>query len=241
MRTRFLLLAVGLALATAHNAFADRGVVNDPDGFTHLRAAPNRESAIVATAKSGEVVEFERSNSSDWWAVTLDSGKKGFMHSSRIRPEENGTESADAGSTNERFVSSAKFQLAAGVTLFVRASQFDASKHSVRNVKGEMIIDGHQVMGVDGSVPTTRLEEAYLVIRDKKIPLETSSMYDPWSSAPSKDQFKISWMEDEPQKDHSTASSLTVSASFSDGAGGYEVQWKVVEGTSLRVAIGPSS
>ena len=241
MKLKLLLLTVGFATALAQHALAVRGVVDDPDGFTHLRAARSRESAILATAKSGEVVEFQRSNNSEWCEVTLASGKKGFMHSSRVRAEGAGTEMADAASGNEKFVSSAKFQLAPGVTLFVRASRFDPSKHSIRKVKGEVIIDGHQVVGVDGSTPSTQLEEAYLIIRNKKIPLETASMYNPWFSAPSKENFKISWMEDESQKDHRTASSLTVSASFGDGAGAYDVQWKVVDGTSLRVALGPST
>lgn len=132
------------------------------------------------------------------------------------------------------FVSTASFELTRGVTLTVRASRFVPSKHSVRKVRGHVIIDGHQVLGVDGNIPTTQLEEAYLTIRGRKIVLDTSCLYDPWHTAPSKENFTAKWWEGEPQKDREV---LTVSGSFSDGAGGYTVQWRVVDDTSLRIAI----
>jgi hypothetical protein len=132
------------------------------------------------------------------------------------------------------FVSTASFELTRGVTLTVRASRFVPSKHSIRKVRGHVIIDGHQVLGVDGSIPTTQLEEAYLTIRGRKIVLDTSSLYEPWHTAPFKENFTAKWWEGEPQKDREV---LTISGTFSDGAGGYTVQWRVVDDTSLRLGI----
>jgi hypothetical protein len=133
------------------------------------------------------------------------------------------------------FVSTASFELTPGVTLTVRASRFIPSKHTIRKVRGHVIIDGHQVEGVDGNIPTTQLEEAFLTIRGRKIVLDTSCLYEPWHSAPFKEHFTAQWWEGEPQKDREV---LTVIASFSDGAGGYTVRWRVIDNTSLRVAIG---
>lgn len=135
------------------------------------------------------------------------------------------------------FVSSANFEVLPGVTLVVRASPFVPSKHSIRKVKGHVIVDGHQVIGVDGSVPRTQLEEASLIIRGRRIRLETSSLYNPWLSAPSKSSFTASWVEDEPQKEHGADSVIRMSATFSDGAGGYTVTWRIVGDTSLRLVI----
>jgi Bacterial SH3 domain len=66
-------------------AFAGPGVINDPDGFTNVRAEPSENAAIVGRVKTGETFEYEGRGNTPWWKVTLASGKKGWMHSSRIR------------------------------------------------------------------------------------------------------------------------------------------------------------
>ena len=92
---KHVLLAAGVAAALAQHAFATRGVIDDPDGSTNVRAARSRESAIVAVAKNGEVIDYESDSDTQWWEVTLSSGKKGYMHSSRIRRHATMAELAD--------------------------------------------------------------------------------------------------------------------------------------------------
>jgi hypothetical protein len=132
------------------------------------------------------------------------------------------------------FVSNTSFELTPGVTLTVRASRFIPSKHTIRKVRGHVLIVGHQVQGVDGTIPTTQLEEAYVTIRGRKIALDTSCLYNPGTD-PSKKNFTATWWEGEPQKDREV---LTITGSFSDGAGGYKVRWMIVDDTSLRISIG---
>lgn len=62
-----------------------KGVIHDPDGFTNLRAGQSADADIVARVNAGEVFEFESVEGSEWWKVTLNSGKTGWMHQSRIR------------------------------------------------------------------------------------------------------------------------------------------------------------
>ena len=84
---RVCVFVVGLVVIAATNVSAKetRAVIDDPDGFTNVRAEPNAKSAIVAKVKRGEVFTFEVSNqSSEWCAVTLASGKKGYMHADRV-------------------------------------------------------------------------------------------------------------------------------------------------------------
>jgi len=82
MKTSILFAFLGLAFtATA----GERGVINDPDGFSNLRAKPGTDSAIVAKIPSGQVFDFKGDEQSQWWKVTLGSGKTGYLHSSRIR------------------------------------------------------------------------------------------------------------------------------------------------------------
>lgn len=88
MRLRSLLLLLAVVAELPPSLFALRGVIDDPDGFTYVRAGESQESAIVARVKSGEVFDFEKDDLkhlSEWAKVTLASGKKGFIHSDRIR------------------------------------------------------------------------------------------------------------------------------------------------------------
>jgi Bacterial SH3 domain len=89
VKTTFVALLLALALAVADAAPALRGVIDDPDGFTNLRAEPSADSAIIARVKNGEVFQFDALSwarePGEWWMVTLGSGRTGYMHSSRIR------------------------------------------------------------------------------------------------------------------------------------------------------------
>lgn len=89
MRLRSLLLFLGVAIVLAPPAFALRGVIDDPDGFTYVRSGESQDSAIVARVKTGEVFDFEVQGQirhpSEWRKVKLASGKEGYMHASRIR------------------------------------------------------------------------------------------------------------------------------------------------------------
>ncbi|WP_322282189.1 SH3 domain-containing protein [Prosthecobacter sp.] len=80
------LIQFGLFLGMALLAVAgEKGVINDPDGFTNLRAGPSADAAVVARVNADEPFEFEEEPEKEWWKVTLASGKTGWMHSSRIR------------------------------------------------------------------------------------------------------------------------------------------------------------
>lgn len=79
-----------LCLASSPTQFASAGtrvVINDPDGFTNVRAEPRETAAIVARVKTGEVFECGDASAygSEWRKVTLGSGKTGWMHYSRMR------------------------------------------------------------------------------------------------------------------------------------------------------------
>jgi Bacterial SH3 domain len=84
---RHTLIAIVLAVAlVAMSAQAQRaGVISDSDGLVSLYAGKSTEAAVVATVKTGEPFSFEWEDDSDWYKVTLASGKSGWMQLSRIR------------------------------------------------------------------------------------------------------------------------------------------------------------
>ncbi len=83
---KIALLIFGVVLAfTIRLPAQERGVIDDPDGFTNLRATPSTTAKIVATVKQGQVFTFDAEPGDAWCEVKLASGKKGWMHASRIR------------------------------------------------------------------------------------------------------------------------------------------------------------
>jgi hypothetical protein len=97
-------VAVGLVVAAATHVFADvqQAVIDDPDGFTNVRAEPDAKSAIVAKVKRGQVFTFAGSYPpSEWCAITLASGKKGYIHADRVLLHRTMAELADTKPTDE--------------------------------------------------------------------------------------------------------------------------------------------
>ncbi|REC60662.1 hypothetical protein DRF65_19660 [Chryseobacterium pennae] len=58
--------------------------IQDPDGYTNLRKDKSITSQVLQKIKSGEQIEVTDQNG-DWWFVTSQEGKKGYVHKSRIQ------------------------------------------------------------------------------------------------------------------------------------------------------------
>ena len=69
---------------TAEATFAQRAVIEDADGYTHVRSAPSTDSAILATVQRGVVFRTQEQTGA-WWPVRTVEGTVGYMHRSRIR------------------------------------------------------------------------------------------------------------------------------------------------------------
>ncbi|HEX6371850.1 MAG TPA: SH3 domain-containing protein [Longimicrobium sp.] len=66
------------------DAAGRRATINDPDGYTNLRAAPTTAAVVLAVINEGE--EFSAYPSeNDWWRARTAAGQTGYVHRSRIR------------------------------------------------------------------------------------------------------------------------------------------------------------
>lgn len=63
--------------------FSVEAVIDDPDGYTNVRAQANAQSAIVGRVESGTSFQTHPQNS-DWWKVQIGGNRTGFIHRSRI-------------------------------------------------------------------------------------------------------------------------------------------------------------
>ncbi len=69
---------------------AVRCVIDDPDGYTNVRRAPNARSDILGRIRDGEVFIGFPVDGSAWWTVLTRTKRTGYMHASRIRRLEPG-------------------------------------------------------------------------------------------------------------------------------------------------------
>ncbi|MEG1360779.1 MAG: SH3 domain-containing protein [Clostridia bacterium] len=63
--------------------FSVTAVINDPDGYTNLRKAPDGKSAIIGRVDK-ENSFYTHPQAGDWWQVRVNSSMQGYMHKSRI-------------------------------------------------------------------------------------------------------------------------------------------------------------
>lgn len=122
------------------------------------------------------------------------------------------------------------FTFSPGLVLHMRVSSFDPATHSVTRCKvldweGVCLIDGKPIFGTDWGTPRSVLESAELEVEGLKIPLDVSSLYEPWIH--SKNWFSVAPVE----------GGWEIRGCFSDGAGSYVVQWLVIAGVSIRTLI----
>jgi hypothetical protein len=69
---------------TRDKSLSTRGVINDPDGFTNIRAGQSTASEIIGRAVKGEVFHYWQLPG-NWWVVETASGIRGFMFHNRIK------------------------------------------------------------------------------------------------------------------------------------------------------------
>lgn len=61
-----------------------RAILQDPDGFSNLRAAPGTRSAILTRLPQGQSLERLREEDG-WWLVRTPEGQTGWVHGSRLK------------------------------------------------------------------------------------------------------------------------------------------------------------
>lgn len=117
------------------------------------------------------------------------------------------------------------------ISLVVETRPFDPGQHKVRHCRGgaPCLIDGKPVYGADRSLPSVAVVSLVLVVGKRRIPLESSGMYNPWSP---RDGVPVNvWISRE------LADRLVVRGEFSEGAAAYYAEWEVVEDSAVRTIL----
>jgi hypothetical protein len=93
-------------------------------------------------------------------------------------------------------------------------------------------INGLPFFGADGEMPQYTLANVTLLLNGHRYSLLTDRMYNPWfgsnaTAYPDKKCFKLV----------KTANGYVLRGMFSDGAGGYEAEWRLAGASSKRIVL----
>ena len=128
------------------------------------------------------------------------------------------------------------FDLKDGIKVSILEVPFDPSSHEIENCDGsEMpcLIDGHFPYGTAFNLPRTRLKKLTLSIGSSSYNLDTTGMYNAWGKRPLEYEGKIRYLGAHCY----TEKSCTLRGIFSDAAGSYVAEWKIINGQPHRTVL----
>ncbi|MDR0863573.1 MAG: SH3 domain-containing protein [Candidatus Symbiothrix sp.] len=85
--------------------------INDPDGYTNIRAGKGTNFQILDKLYKEETFIIEKNEFSNWWIVKKNNGTIGFVHNSRIQVVSPYLESQSNSLTNQSRASSLKYKI----------------------------------------------------------------------------------------------------------------------------------
>jgi hypothetical protein len=203
--------------------FGQFGIVSDKDGFVYVRNSPNISKNIIDTLTNGQIV-FCLEAEGEWRPTDYDFSrqrKSGYVHSSRMKF----IHDFDQIPFDKLTDSSITYKMDSA-ELIVSKTKFNPKKNKLQYHKGddsrnEMSylekINGKEIWGTDGNVPKIQYKQITLNLGKGSINLPIDNLFEP-----NLDYTRVNI--DAKNK------TIYISASNSDGAGGYEVLWIIVNG-----------
>ncbi|MCP4764796.1 MAG: hypothetical protein GY875_00840 [Gammaproteobacteria bacterium] len=128
------------------------------------------------------------------------------------------------------------FDLKDGIKISILEVPFDPSSHRIENCDDSEIpclIDGHFPYGTAFNMPRSHLKELTLSIGDSSYNLDTTGMYNAWGNRPLEYKGKIRYLGAHCYNEKS----CTLRGIFSDAAGSYVAEWKIINGKPHRTVL----
>jgi hypothetical protein len=213
-----ILFALSCLSTLAYGQFA---FVSDKDGFVNIRKNAEAGAPIMDTLRNGHLV-YCMENKGNWSNVDYYKKTKernGFIYSDRLKFVAE-YESLPLITEQPNTVIYGKDS----IKVIVSKKQFDKSKYRFTYYKDArdqiQFINGKQYWGADGGVPTTEYKSVIVQAGKKKINLPPSAFDNLFN--PTIDATRIYY---DKQNDI-----IYITSMNSDGAGAYDIAWRVVKG-----------
>jgi len=204
-----------------HLALGQFALVQDKDGFCHVRSAAEKGNNIIDKLYNGHIV-YCFPNNGNWIAIDYSHNNKernGQLYKDRVKfvsdyPAVPVFKNGNAGITLKKD----------SITVIVTEQKFERSRHRFSYYKEAPSqlerIDNKQYWGTDGGMPTREYGSIEVRIGSRKIRLPQKALenlYEPNLYATQANYDKANDI-------------LYIQSLNSDGAGGYEVIWKIEKG-----------
>lgn len=202
-------------------SFGQFAIVNDKDSLLNVREDGEANSKIIDKLPNGQLIYcFE--NKGNW--TNIDYTKKGkilngYVYKDRYKSVSSFPKLSITKKT-ENSISLKKDT----IEVIIKESKFEKSRHSFKYVKlypdQIELIDNKQYWGLDGGMPTRQFESISIRLGSTKIELPKKAF---------QGLFEPNIYTAEVNFDETTGT-FYIQTMNSDGAGGYEVIWKVEKG-----------
>lgn len=135
--------------------------------------------------------------------------------------------------------SEASFTLPSGVTVKITEALFEKGVFKVSgctDTSPGCVINGHVPMGVAFGLPKTYVRQLSISYQGRSYPLDASDMYDAWGKRPLERKGVVRYFGGRcfDQKN------CQFRGLFSDGAGSFVAEWRIVDGMPVRTVLSGS-
>lgn len=220
-------LLIVLIFAFSQTIFGQFGIISDKDGFVNVRYTPEISNNIIDTLRNGQIV-FCLEAVGEWRPTDYDfvkESKSGYIHFSKVKFINN-FERIPYDNLTDSTISFKKDSL----KLIVTKMSFNPNTSKLEYQKGDESkndmsylekINGNEIWGSDGNIPKNQYKQFILTLGDEKINLPIDNLFEP----------NLNYTTVNIDYENNT---IYISASNSDGAGGYEVLWIIANGKFLQ-------
>ena len=217
MKTFLTIFIVSLA----NCVFGQFAIISDKDGFCNVRSSPESGNNIIDSLKNGHFIYcFETTG--NWTSIDYSKGKKelhGQIYKDRVKLISDYPKIPLLSKTENKITLSRD-----SIKVIITEQKFDKSKHKLTFYKENkdqlQFIDNKGYWGTDGEIPKTAYKSIEVFYGTKKVVLPKNAI---------DDLFETSLYNTQVNYDK-TNDILYIQSMNSDGAGSYEIIWKVEKG-----------
>jgi hypothetical protein len=215
-----ILITIYLTI-TASFAFGQFAIIYDKDSFCNVRSSGGKGNNIIDKLENGHIV-YCFPNTTNWTDIDYSKNSKdlnGQVYKDRLIFVSSYSKVPVLTMDNYKITLKKD-----SIKVVLTEQKFDKSKHKFSFYKESKdqieLVDNKKYWGSDGGVPTREYKSIEVIIGQRKITLPKTAFENLYEPSLYSTQVNFDKTND----------IIYIQSSNSDGAGGYEVIWKIEEG-----------
>ena len=226
---KFCYLLFMVFILNSTGVFAQFAVVNDKDGYVNVRNSPKVErNNIIDTLHNGSFVfVMEETNNGNWVNIDFRNICNGYIYANRIKYISDYKNIALEFEDHNKGIFKDN-----NISVEIKIREFNKSKHTINYTNNESsnfisTIDDEKFWGTDGDIPKNEYDYISITRNNLKyfLPSEAiKNLFEP----------SLNWTKVNYDKENDI---LYIRSMNSDGAGAYNVIWRIEKGIYKERAV----